>query len=347
MQKLSSHSPLRIFGFSIIATVAILAGVSFGVGVGALVITLILAVVELTFSFDNAIINAKVLGKLSKFWQMIFLSVGIIIAIFGMRVVFPVLIVMLTAHLGWGTVVDLALHHSHEYAHHLEKAHASIAAYGGAFLLMLALAYFMDNEKEVHWLQRIEKPLSRFSHWLAAPAIVTLVLLGIAWLPTNTHAGATISAGLLGAGTYILIQTLSGLFTRLQSGRLKQGGQTGLAALSTLLYLEVLDASFSFDGVIGAFAITSNVILIAAGLGIGALWVRSLTVYMVRKGTLGKYRYIEHGAHYTVLILAALLLASVIVEISDYIPGLLGVGIIGASIAASVRESRRVAAAKP
>jgi uncharacterized protein len=342
MQKLlTSRSPLRIFAVSIVATLAILFGVLFGIGVSALIITLILAVVELTFSFDNAIINAKVLNKLSRRWQTVFLSVGIIIAIFGMRVVFPVVIVMLTAHLSWGTVVDLALHHSHEYAHHLEKAHASIAAFGGAFLLMLALNYFMNDEKDVHWIKRIEKPLSDFSHWLAAPAVVTSVLLVITWLPANTHAAATISAGLLGAGTFILIETLSGVFTRLQKGHLQQSGQTGLAALSTLLYLEVLDASFSFDGVIGAFAITSNVVLIAAGLGIGALWVRSLTVYMVRKGVLGKYRYIEHGAHYTVLVLAAILLVSVMVEISDYIPGLLGVGIIGASIAASMRENRR------
>ena len=150
------------------------------------------------------------------------------------------------------------------------------------------------------------------------------------------------SQRLLGAGTYIFIQTLSGLFERLQGDRLQHAGQTGMAALSTLLYLEVLDASFSFDGVIGAFAITSNVVLIAAGLGIGALWVRSLTVYMVRRHVLGNFRYIEHGAHYTVFVLAALLLTSVLVEISDYIPGLLGVGIIGASIAASLRVGRDV-----
>jgi len=341
MQSLfTSNSPLRIFAVSIVATLGILLGVLFGVGPSALVLTLILAVVELTFSFDNAIINAKVLGKLSKRWQTAFLSVGIIIAIFGMRVVFPIVIVMITADLSWSRVVDLALHHSHEYAEHLDKAHASIAAFGGAFLLMLALTFFMDDQKDVHWIGAIERPLNRFSHWLAAPAIVVLALLIITWLPANIHDRDTLVAGLLGAGTYILIQTFSGLFERLQGDRLQQAGQTGLAALSTLVYLEVLDASFSFDGVIGAFAITSNVLLIAAGLGIGALWVRSLTVFMVRRRVLGNFRYIEHGAHYTVLVLAVLLLVSVLVEISDYIPGLIGVGIIGASIAASLRANR-------
>jgi hypothetical protein len=336
----AANTPLMIFGFSIVATLAILLGVAFGVGISALVVTAILAIVELTFSFDNAIINAKVLTKLSKKWQTVFLSAGIIVAIFGMRVVFPVVIVMLTAHLDWGTVVNLALHHSGEYAHHLEQAHASIASFGGAFLLMLALTFFMNDQKDVHWIRGIEKPLHRFSHWLAAPAVAVLVLLGVTWLPANVHDRATIVSGLLGAGTYVLLQAFNGLFERLQGGRASQAGQTGMTALSTLVYLEVLDASFSFDGVIGAFAITTNVVLIAAGLGIGALWVRSLTVYMVRRGVLGEFPYIEHGAHYTVLVLAVLLLASVIVQISDYIPGLIGVGIIGASIAASVRENR-------
>ena len=344
------HAPVRIFAFSVLSTIAILVGVAWGLGPAALLVTIILSIVELTFSFDNAIINAKVLAKLAKPWQMLFLTVGILIAIFGMRVVFPIVIVMITAGLGWGQVVDLALHHPTEYAHHLEQAHASIAAFGGAFLLMLALTFFFDDEKEVHWIANIERFLTRLSHWSAAPVVAVLVVLGVAMLPTNTHAQETIVAGLLGAATYIALQALNGLFGKLQGNMAKAakaGGQTGMAALVTLLYLEVLDASFSFDGVIGAFAITSNVVLIAAGLGIGALWVRSLTVFMVRRRTLGKYLYLEHGAHYTVFLLAGVMLASIMWEISEYVPGLIGIGVIGASIAASVRYRRRkLAAAK-
>jgi len=334
------HSPLRIFAFSVLASIGILCGVLFGVGPGALLITFILAIVEITFSFDNAIINAKVLAKISRPWQMVFLTLGILIAIFGMRVLFPVVIVMLTAHLGWSRVVDLALHHPHQYAHHLEQAHASIAAFGGAFLLLLALTFFFDDEKTVHWIGSLERRLHRMGRWWAAPLVALFVLAVFALLPANTHGEQTITAGLLGAATYIFIQTVSGLFTRLQGKRVTQGAQTGAAALMSLLYLEVLDASFSFDGVIGAFAITSDVVLIAAGLGIGALWVRSLTVFMVRRRTLGRYIYVEHGAHYTVLILALILLASIIWEISNYIPGLIGIGIIGASVVASVRDRR-------
>lgn len=339
--RFSADSPARIFAFSAFASLAIVLGVLFGQGVSALIITVILAVVEVTFSFDNAIINAKILGRLSKPWQTVFLTVGIVVAIFGMRVLFPIVIVMLTASLGWNEVLNLALHHPHEYAHHLEQAHASISAFGGAFLLMLALTFFFDDQRKVRWIGRVERGLGKLDKWYAAP-LVAVAILGIyALLPANDHAGTTMVAGLLGGATYAAIQAFSSLFEKLdKSGGSLRGGQTGMVALTSLLYLEVLDASFSFDGVIGAFAITSNIVLIAAGLGIGALWVRSLTVFMVRKRMLDSYQYLEHGAHYTVLILALIVLTSIIWDISSYVPGLIGVGVIGASILASVQANK-------
>ncbi len=328
------------FAFSAVASLAILLAVLSGLGVDALLQTFILAVVEITFSFDNAIINAKVLSNVSRFWQAVFLTLGVLIAIFGMRVVFPVAIVMLTAGLGWNRTVDLAVHHPHQYAHQLMQAHAAIAAFGGAFLLMLALTFFFDDERQVQWIAILERQFSRFAHWVAAPVVCILLIVGIAVIPSNTHAETTILAGLLGMATYVMLQAGNGLFARMR-GPQTMARQTGVAACMTLVYLEMLDASFSFDSVIGAFAITSNIVLIAAGLGIGALWVRSLTVFMVRRKTLGQYIFLEHGAHYTVLMLAAILLASVIWNISDYIPGLVGVGIIGASVAASIRARAR------
>src|SRR5690606_21345166 len=94
-------------------------------------------------------------------------------------------------------------------------------------------------------------------------------------------------------------------------------------------------ASFSFDGVLGAFAVTKDVVLIAIGLGVGALWVRSLTVFMVRRGTLDSYKYIEHGAHYTITVLSAVLILSIFINVPEVIAGLAGLGIIGSSIIAS------------
>jgi hypothetical protein len=116
---------------------------------------------------------------------------------------------------------------------------------------------------------------------------------------------------------------------------------TGWPAFLAFMYLQLLDASFSFDGVLGAFAITDKVLLIVLGLGVGAIWVRSLTVFLVRKGTLGDYIYLEHGAHYAILVLAVALLVSIYVEVPDAITGIVGLGVIGASYVSS-REALRI-----
>lgn len=338
------HSPFRIFAFSVITTVATLVAVAVGMGWHALYVTVILMIVEVTFSFDNAIINAKILEKMSPFWQKLFLTVGILIAIFGMRVIFPILIVSLTADLSWSKVVDLALNHPKEYGHHLEEAHPVISAFGGAFLLMLAFQFFFDDERDILWIKRLEQRMQRLSHWMWAPTVTGIILLGVAALPMSRHDRLTLIAGALGTLTYVAIQLLVRWMERIQGKRMKSetGKLAGMAAFMTFLYLEILDASFSFDGVIGAFAITSSVVIIAAGLGIGAIWVRSLTVFMVRRGTLNHFAYLEHGAHYTVFVLAMIMLASAIWHIPELVPGLAGIGIIGASIAASIRVRKKL-----
>lgn len=339
-----SHSPFRIFGFSIFVTIATLIGVAVGLGWSALFVTAILMVVELTFSFDNAIINAKVLERMSKKWQLIFLTVGIFIAIFGMRVVFPILIVSLTADLSWQKVLDLALNHPKEYAHHLEDAHPTISAFGGAFLLMLAFHFFFSDERDTMWIKHIEKHMKKLSHWAWPSVVTTILLFAVSQLPINHHAKITFMAGGFGTLTYLLIHGAIRWIEKYQGVDAGKSAvkQVGLAAFMSFVYLEILDASFSFDGVIGAFAITSNVVLIAAGLGIGAIWVRSMTVYMVRKGTLNNFVYLEHGAHYTVFVLAIIMLFSALLQIPELIPGLVGIGIIGASIAASIRVRKKL-----
>jgi hypothetical protein len=330
------HSPLRIFGISAIVTAVALIAVTIFLGPGALLVALILIAVELAFSFDNAIINAKVLGRMSEFWQKMFLTVGVVIAIFGMRVIFPMLIVMLTAHLGWGTVVDLALHHPREYADKLELAHPAISAFGGSFLLMLALHFFMDDAKKSHWIKSIERPLARLGDWWIPAAVTAAAIVLFALVPFNHHPHETIRAGAAGIALYLVINLFTAWIGRVAG---KQTGsatkQTGMVAFLTFMYLQVLDASFSFDGVIGAFAITNEVVLIAAGLGIGAIWVRSMTVYMVRRGTLDSYMFLEHGAHYAVFVLAFTMLLSLWIDIPSVITGVLGLGLIAASIVAS------------
>lgn len=343
----ASHHPLRIFGISGLLTVGSVLAVALGVDIRSAIVVVILIAVEIAFSFDNAIINAKTLGKLSETWQKLFLTVGMVIAVLGMRVIFPILIVSLSAHLSWGSVINLALHHPHEYADKLEAAHPAIAAFGGAFLLMLALEFFVDSGRKVVWLRYVEKPLQRLSSLWAPGLLSLLAVVAVSLIPANHHAKTTLVAGLLGIATHIAIELFTNLFGSEQEKSTSSAvALTGKAAFATFIYLEILDASFSFDGVIGAFAVTSEVLLIALGLGIGALWVRSLTIFMVRKGTLANYIYLEHGAHYTVAVLAFVLLLSIFLTIPDVLAGLVGIGFIGSSIVASVqaRRGRRASA---
>ena len=107
------------------------------------------------------------------------------------------------------------------------------------------------------------------------------------------------------------------------------------------LYLEVLDASFSFDGVIGAFALSNNMLIIALGLSIGALFVRSMTVHLVRAGTLTKYRFLEHGAFWAIIALGLIMLLSAKFHISESITGLIGAVLIGISLLWSMRYNRK------
>lgn len=332
--SLHPHSSVRIFGISTIVSVLSLIAITIFLGPDALVVALILVAVEMAFSFDNAIINAKILGRMSPFWQKMFLTVGVVIAIFGMRVLFPLLIVMVTAHIPWREVIDLALNHPAEYAEHLEHAHPSISAFGGSFLTMLALHFFMDDNKEVHWIQAIERPLKKFAPWWL-PAVVTLMVIGVlALLPFNHHPKETIQAGISGIVLYLAINLFTAWIGKFANAKTTTQ-QTGLVAFLTFMYLQVLDASFSFDGVIGAFAITNEIVLIAAGLGIGAIWVRSMTVFMVRRGTLDHYIFLEHGAHYAVIALAASMLLSLLISVPEVITGTVGLGLIFASIVAS------------
>lgn len=336
-RRINKSHPLRIFFFSSLVSVAVLWIMGVTSGTHALLLTLVLSLVEITFSFDNAIINARILSKMSPFWQQMFLTVGILIAVFGMRLLFPIVLIMATAGISAPDVINLVMNHPDIYAEKLAHAHPYISAFGGMFLLMLCLGFFFDDDKTIHWIARIEKPLSKRGTWLVYTGICVVLLAIITAVPFNTHRPETLLAGSIGIVTYLLLH----LFTKsTESAGLSNGIKTGFAAFVSFCYLQVLDASFSFDGVIGAFAITQDVIIIAAGLGIGALWVRSITVLMVRKNTLDSYKYLEHGAHYTIGMLAVIFLVGLFVSIPEAVTGVAGLVIIGLSIGSSIIEKR-------
>lgn len=321
------------FGISALITAAAVLVALIFLGPSAALSTLVLVAIEVAFSFDNAIINAKVLERLSKVWQQLFLTLGMVIAIVGMRLLFPILIVMVTAHLGWSQVVNDALHHPSTYAHHLSSAHSAIAAFGGGFLLTLACYFLFDDTREILWLERLERPLQRIGGSIWLPPLLSAIVTILVGLFAGSKSAEVLRAGLVGVVGYTLLNLFTNALGKISGeGR---GQYTGWAAFLAFIYLQILDASFSFDGVLGAFAITDKVILIALGLGVGALWVRSLTVFMVRRGTLSAYQYLEHGAHYAILVLAVALLASIFFAVPDGVAGIAGLGVIAASFIAS------------
>ncbi len=313
----------------ILTAIALLGTLIFG-GLQTAIIVAILAVLEVSLSFDNAVVNAKILGRMNDYWQKMFLTVGIVVAVFGMRLVFPLAIVSIVGHISPWSVLDLALAHPDKYASILTSAHPAIAAFGGIFLLMIFLDWLF-TEKERWWIWRIEHYAERIGVLENLSSVIALTVLGLAalFLP---HASQTLIAGVFGLLAYLLVNGLSSVFDE-DSTALK-GGK---AALMTFLYLELLDASFSFDGVIGAFAVSNQILVIALGLGIGALYIRSLTIYLVKQGTLAEYVYLEHGAHYAIGALATLLFVSIAVEVPEVITGLIGVGFILTAFIHSVK----------
>lgn len=350
---------LRIFAFSLVATVvALVLGYLYG-GPRALFLVAVLSILEVSLSFDNAVINATILQRMSLFWQRMFLTIGIIIAVFGMRLVFPLLIVWITAGLEPIAALRLALNPPTDgtpsYEDLITDAHHQIAAFGGMFLLMLFLDFVL-NERDLKWLHWIEEPLARIGKLDQLPVVLAGAALVVAAsvLADDDERAAVMIAGVLGLITYLVINSLSKLFhppglpdghqavTPTTAGPSEMAKATGKAGFFLFLYLEVLDATFSFDGVIGAFAITADPIIIALGLGlVGAMFVRSITIFLVRKGTLAQYEYLEHGAHWAIGALAVILLISIGHHVPEVVTGLVGVILIGAAYLSSVVRNRR------
>ncbi|ABA79631.1 DUF475 domain-containing protein [Rhodobacter sphaeroides] len=304
----------------------------------------VLAVLEISLSFDNAIVNANKLKTMTPEWQHRFLTWGIIIAVFGMRIIFPLLIVVIAAHLGPWEALKLAATQPAEYSRIMHEAHTPIAAFGGTFLMMVGLTYFFDQEKDIHWVRWIEEQASRYSSIRGVEvAVVLCAVLGFSRLLEGAEQQVFINSALYGLLTFLLVEVLGGFLDHRQQA-LDAAAKGGFGAF---LYLEVLDASFSFDGVIGAFALSQNLFVIAIGLGIGAMYVRSMTIMLVERGTLAQYRYLEHGAFYAILILSVIMYVQTLTHIPEVITGLGGAGLIGISLWSSIRWNRQHAGELP
>ena len=304
-------------------------------GIQALALTLILCVLEISLSFDNAVLNSSVLQKMDALWRHRFLTWGILIAVFGVRFLLPIIIVGFVTHLSLVDVFFLAIQKPSEYAKLLEATKTTISSFGGIFLLLVFLSFLFDQKRDIHWLGRLERKLNAVGKIETIHIILALGVLIIiqACLPEPEKLGAII-AGSVGIILFVILHSLTALLNH-SATQVKHSGAI------QFLYLEVLDASFSLDGVIGAFAITKDIVIILIGLTIGAIFVRSITLFLVHKGTLSKYRFLEHGAHYAIGALAIIMLISTKIHVSEIITGLIGVGFIGLSLLSSIHHNRK------
>lgn len=321
---------MKFFLVPTVVSILVLLGILVWAGPWAFVTAVLLVILEVTLSFDNAVVNARVLMRMSEKWQKRFLTWGILIAVVGTRLVLPILIVSVSVWTSPWLVAKLAAFSPEEYGHLLEGSKHAIYSFGAAFLLMVSLKYFLDEAKDVHWIKSIEKQLTKLGRIEAVEiGIALLVLVGLSFL-VPLEQGIILAAGIIGIVLFILMQGLADSFSSTATN-MAAGG------LTLFLYLNVLDAAFSLDSVVGAFALTTSIPIIVAGLGIGAWFVRSMTIYFVRKNTLDTLVYLEHGAHWAIFGLAASMFAGLLFEVPEIITGGIGLAFVAAAYFSSLR----------
>ena len=336
MQNLLKH-----YWSELVITILIWGLVGWKLGLAAFFITVILSLLEITLSADNAVVNSRVLVRMSPFWQRLFMTVGILIAVFVVRFALPIALVAVVTPLSSLDVLRLAINEPDTYGHYLHDIAPLINGFGGIFLFMVALFFFTEPGRKHLWLKLPEKELARLAAFSVIKYVVTaLLFIPILFIVDPSDRGSVFAALVAGVLTFVVLHAITVLMRRLnKQNSLK--AQVGWVAFASFLYLEVLDASFSLDGVVGAFALTSNIVIIMTGLGIGALWVRSMTIYMVRKGTLLQYRYLESGAHWAIACLSAIMFLKLgHIELPGIVIGSVGLVFIGAAAISSLKANK-------
>ncbi|MGP1450292.1 MAG: DUF475 domain-containing protein [Wolinella sp.] len=322
---------MKYFRFSFILAILGVVGAYFFLGgIYAAYIVTLLALLEVSISFDNAVINAKVLDEMESIWRERFIIFGIPIAVFGVRFILPIIIVAFASNSGMLEILDLAIYNSAGYAKMLEAVMDKVYAFGGAFLLMVFLEFLFDSEREVAWFRLLEQhKITQSASRINFIELFTAVIFGVFISILSQDVSISV-AYFVGIALYALIRGVDSML-------IKDGVRSGAVGF---LYLEVLDASFSLDGVIGSFALSNNIFIIVIGLAIGAFFVRSLTLYFVEKHILSEFIYLEHGARYAILILALMMFVQIFIHVSEAIVGSIGIIIIIAALLHSIIHKR-------
>ncbi|MBP9729457.1 MAG: DUF475 domain-containing protein [Gammaproteobacteria bacterium] len=298
-------------------------------GFEALFLVLTLSILEIGLSFDNAILNAATLKQMNKLWQDRFLYWGILIAVFIVRLWLPVFMVALQSDQSMIAILMLALKEPQIYAEHINNTKPSLFSFGGIFLWLIFLDFLFHPSTKERWLKKLENQTARLGEGFPCTLILGSIILGLRYYTAPTlEKTSVLYAGLIALSVFVGLKKLSHSI---------KGNRLGFSnhQMARFFYLEILDASFSLDGVITAFVITQDLLIIFIGLSIGAVFVRSITIHLLKQAVLTQYRYLEHGAHYALGILAAVLLLDSYLHIPGWITGILSISVIAYSFYAS------------
>jgi len=264
-----------------------------------ILIVVALGIFEMITSLDNAVINAEVLSTVSHKLRRFFLTWGVLFAVFAMRGLLPLLIVMVS-HPGTGIIEALTFSFDESAPALFASSTSALQIAGGVFLVCIFL-HWLFMEPKIYGLHA-ERFFHRLNVWFYA--VVSVFLLALVWFAIQANSWMAFGA-VAGSTIFFIVHGF-----RLNAEKVEHEmihGKSGMSGWSKILYLEAIDASFSIDGVIGAFAFTFYIPLIIIGNGLGAVAVRQLTVANIDK--IKKYKYLKHGAMYSIFALGLVMIA--------------------------------------
>ena len=244
------------------------------------------------------------------------------------------MIVVMTTHLNLWEVLQLAMRSPQEYSQHLDKAHVSFSIFGGLFLWQVFCGFFFNNNKKIDWFFKIEYFLKKIGKWKVNLFLLPMAILCLLqyFMPANQQKTVILS-GACAIGLFFFLH----FFILLLQKKREQSTSTGILPF---LYLEILDVSFSLDGVISAFAITTDLVILFIGLSIGAVFVRSITIFLAEKGVMKQFIYLEHGAYYAIGILSVIMLSSYFIAVPGFLTALICLTLLAVSLFSSIRHHR-------
>ena len=296
-----------------------------------MILTIIgLSLFEIVSSIDNAVINADVLKTMSEKGRRWFLTWGLFFAVFLMRGLLPFLIIFaLHPSLGIIGTITAAFSADPSIALAIESAAPPLLAAGGIFLLFLFVHWLFMEDK--HYGLRGEKYIHERGFWFYA--VVSILLTLIIWFAINSNPLMAFGAA-IGASLFFIVNGFREQAEKKEKEIMKKGK---MSDISKLLYLEVIDASFSIDGVLGAFAFTLAVPLILIGNGIGAIVLRQITVSNIEN--IKKYKYLKNGAMYSIAALGSIMILEAFhLPIPVWLSPIVTIGILGYFFYKSHRE---------